>query len=525
MAADWVTRGLAQSALVDVVDVGTVYVQGRSEDGAPTEPRQLALRNGAGTVVSGSYYVATDTIVFRASVEDAVGGTVLRSVAPVHAPATAAVQALDQLREQVIVAVAGAFDARYTPFTARASAPSLPAYRSFVAGQTAYWRGGSSVEVRTHFARALMEDPTFLASAVWLAFIGANGAGCGLTDSVVAALEPRQSELARFDLLTLRIAAARCRNDWPGAYRLSSEQAALKPRSPYAMYTAGFFAMSSGHARAAIAFFRQLDPTRDLGWVSDPAKAIYWRDYTAAEHVLGDYRTELRQAEDQLRSHPGRLTTQLSAVRALAGLGRGAEALPRIQEAMRLPEDSAARITAGMSAGHFAYQSAMELRAHGDTLRARDAAELAVQWYGAVPSRIAGGFFERHHLVRALLLLERVDEAVAALAFTPETDAGDPIMVALRGVLAARQGRREQADEADRRLAGMTAHELRPMVTMQRVRLKLALDQRDSALALFRGAATRSEVVRSLSGNDIHCDPLFDALRGDPEFERVNRGL
>ncbi|HKU62782.1 MAG TPA: hypothetical protein VJQ44_16300 [Gemmatimonadales bacterium] len=26
-------------------------------------------------------------------------------------------------------------------------------------------------------------------------------------------------------------------------------------------------------------------------------------------------------------------------------------------------------------------------------------------------------------------------------------------------------------------------------------------------------------------GLDIHVDPLLDGLRGDPEFERVNRGL
>ena len=136
MAADWVTRGLAQSALVDVVDVGTIYVQGRSDSGTPTDPRRLALRNGAGTVISGSYYVATDTIVLRASVEDAVAGTVLQTVEPVHAPASEAVQALDQLREQVVVAVAGVFDTRYSPFTSRPSTPRLQAYQSFVAGQT-----------------------------------------------------------------------------------------------------------------------------------------------------------------------------------------------------------------------------------------------------------------------------------------------------------------------------------------------------------------------------------------------------
>jgi TolB-like protein len=118
MAADWITRGLTQTEMVDVVDVGAIHVQGRSADGAPTDPYDLARRNGAGTVVSGSYYLATDTLVVRATIEDAVSGTVLQTVTPVHVPADRAVRALDQLRERVVVALAGVFDARYSPFTA-----------------------------------------------------------------------------------------------------------------------------------------------------------------------------------------------------------------------------------------------------------------------------------------------------------------------------------------------------------------------------------------------------------------------
>ena len=45
---------------------------------------------------------------------------------------------------------------------------------------------------------------------------------------------------------------------------------------------------------------------------------------------------------------------------------------------MRLPQDPTARVTGGMSAGHLAYQSAIELRVHGDSLRAREVAERAV---------------------------------------------------------------------------------------------------------------------------------------------------
>jgi TolB-like protein len=175
MLADWVTRGVTQAALVDVVDVGAIHVQGRSPEGQPTDPYELARRNGAGTVVSGSYYLATDTLVVRATVEDAVAGTVLQTVPPVHVPATAAVRALDEVKERVLVALGGVFDVRYAGLTARASAPeSFQAYQQFLAGQEAYWLGHPPQEVRGHFARAAAEDSSFTAPAVWLAFIGAN---------------------------------------------------------------------------------------------------------------------------------------------------------------------------------------------------------------------------------------------------------------------------------------------------------------------------------------------------------------
>jgi hypothetical protein len=31
--------------------------------------------------------------------------------------------------------------------------------------------------------------------------------------------------------------------------------------------------------------------------------------------------------------------------------------------------------------------------------------------------------------------------------------------------------------------------------------------------------------VRTGAGNDMHADPLYEPLRGDPRFERLNRGM
>ena len=522
MAADWVTRGLAQIELVDVVDVGAIYVQGRTAGGAPTDPYELARRNGAGTVVAGSYYLATDTLVVRATVEDALTGTVLQTVPPVHAPADAAVRALDRLREHVAIALAGAFDVRYRPFTARPSAPrSFTAYQSFVAGQAAYWEGRPMADSRALFERAVAEDSTFSASEVWLAFLGANGAGCGLTDSVAAAMAPRRPTLAAFDRLTLDISAARCRNDWPEAFRLAKEQAALRPRSTYAVYTAGFFGLSVGRFREARDLLLQIDPRRDLGWISDTAKMIYWRDLTSSIHLLGDYREEYRYAKRLVRAFPERAAPRLFAARALAALGRSAETLEHLRAVGALSPDQAAHMSVSASPGGARYTAAAELLVHGDSVASRLGAQLAVEWYRGAEGRLAGRY-ERLQFARALTLLGRYDEAVAALAFAPDNES-DPHYLAVRGWIAAKQGDRASVEEIESRLTALESPSLQLMIETSRARIAAGLGERNRALELLERSRARG-IVRSPVGNDMHSDPIYQSLRGDPRFERINRG-
>lgn len=523
MAADWVTRGLTQAELVDVVDVGAIYVQGRSADGTPTDPYQLARTNGAGTVVAGSYYLATDTLVVRATVEDAVSGTVLQAVPPVHVPADASVRALDQLREHVLVALGGVFDVRYSPFTARPSAPSsFQAYQSFVAGQAAYWHGRPATEAKALFEQAVAQDSGFHASEVWLAFVGANGAGCRLTDSVSSAIAPKRDRLAPFDRLTLDISVARCRNDWSEAFRLAKQQAQLRPRSTYAMYTAGFFGLTSGHFREANELFRQIDPRRDLGWLSDPAKIVYWRDLGASAHFLGAYEEEYGYAERLVREFPSRLAPRLFAARALAALGRSKDALAHLRTAMGLPPDSAARMAVGASPGQVCYATAAELRVHGDTAAARAAAQMAVDWYQGGEGRL-GGRFDRLQFARAHLLLGRYDEAGAALAFWPAADSTDVHYLAVRGWLAAKRGWRGSVEEIDARLASVADPSMQVLAETARARLAAGLGEHNRALELLERSRARG-MARTPAGNDMHSDPFYDGLRGHPRFERINRG-
>ncbi len=524
MAADWVTRGLGSSELVDVVDLGAVYAQGRGEAGEPVDPVLLARRNGAGTVVSGSYYLATDTLVVRATLVDAASGTVLQTVPPVHAPAGEAVRALDQLRQHVTTALAGVLDVRYASFTSRPSPPrSFSAYQAFIAGQTAYWQGRPAPEVRVLFQRAAAEDTTFLTAAVWLAFTGANGAGCGLTDSVAKALVDRRAALSPFDRLTLDISAARCRNDWEEGYRLAKEQAALRPRSTYAVYTAGVFGLHSGHFEGARDYLASIRPDRDLGWLTDSAKTLYWRDYTGALHFTGDYADELRHSERQVQDFPSRGVLRMFAGRALAGLGRGKDALAHLEVALRLPADATARVAGGLSPGHIASIVALDLQHHGDSTSGRLAAQRCADWYAERPQERLAGRYERYFKARCLMMLGRLDEAVASIAFRSPADSLDVLYLGLEGVLAAYQGARSQAERTDERLAALADPAVMATAEAQRARIAMALGNRARALELLKSSIERG-IPRVPTSMDMHLEPIYDPLRGDTLFERLNRG-
>lgn len=523
MAADWITRGLGRTPTVEVVDVGALYVEGRTPSGQPTDPLELARRNGAGSVVAGSYYVSGDTLAVRSTVIDVATGEVLQTVTPVRVTRSESVKALELLQQQVMTAVAGALDLEFRPFTAQPSAPPpYAAYQAFVAGQAAYWQGRPAGEARDFFQYAAASDSSFLTAAVWLAFVGANGAGCPLTDSVTRALAGRTAALNRFDQLTLGISAARCRNRWHEAFHLAAEQAALRPRSTYAVYTAGFFALTSGRPRVAREFLRSIDPAHELGWLSDSAKSVYWRDLTAAEHLLGDYRSELDHARRLERAFPDRAGTHLIAARALAGLGRSDEALKEVDAVLRLTVDPTVRVQGSLSPGLIGQETAAELLAHGDSIASRQAAERTVAWYGGADDRLQGRY-ERLWLSRSLMMLGRLDEAVAAAAVGSRTDSTDVSYLGLRGVLAGLRGNTDQSLELDRRLATLHGADPRGAPSwVWRARIAVARGDRATALEDLAVAAEQG-LPRVGIGVDIHADPIFAPLRGDSTFEAIVR--
>ena len=86
MAADWITQGLHETALVRVVPWSTVrqaWEQLERSDSAASVA-SVAKELGAGTVVTGAYYRHGDRIAFRLDVGDATRNELVASLPPVE---------------------------------------------------------------------------------------------------------------------------------------------------------------------------------------------------------------------------------------------------------------------------------------------------------------------------------------------------------------------------------------------------------------------------------------------------------
>jgi TolB-like protein len=114
MAADWITQGLSHTGVVKTIPTSTTLMFSPvDEDGVRVKGtarlRALAEKTGAGTVVSGAYYLQGDVLHFQASITDVASDEILHGFEPVHGPRDDAVEIIDQLRERIMGLLAGHF--------------------------------------------------------------------------------------------------------------------------------------------------------------------------------------------------------------------------------------------------------------------------------------------------------------------------------------------------------------------------------------------------------------------------------
>jgi DNA-binding SARP family transcriptional activator len=150
-AADWITRGLAETGLVEVTNPGRYPLERDASAGAParagagtrdldpaSRARELALDTESGTAVWGSFYRHGDSLEFAAQITDQRRGTLLRAIEPVVGDARDPRAAIGTLRKRVTAALATLLD------------PKLSAWSASPASQAATRHTRRSPQVRRH---------------------------------------------------------------------------------------------------------------------------------------------------------------------------------------------------------------------------------------------------------------------------------------------------------------------------------------------------------------------------------------
>lgn len=519
--ADWLTRGLHETGLVEVVDERSVGAE-PTEGGTPAhELRQLAVGAGAGLIVSGSYYRTGDRLELQGQILNASDGSVIRALGPMSAEVDEPQPAIREMRERMMGAFANILDPRFGAVAPGSSPPSYEAYQAFIAGDELFFRRDYA-EAAEQLLAAYDLDTTFAVAAVRAAVAYNNAGRCDAVDSIGHFLNAKRQSVVPYDRYYLDRIVARCRAEYGAHVAAAEEMMRVAPRSDFAIYLAGRSALWVNRVRHGLELLESVDPRTG---VMRPIADQLMRDIATAHHQLGDYegeKTVLERWDGWAEAASG----HESQVRILAGQ-------QRVEEALSDAVEAASRIVA--RGGDFwpadiVCHAAREIHAHGsdqDSRPAREACLDAVVRGGAALDDSVR-FLPR--LGDALFRLGRLEQAAGAygdlLRLVPEhSSAVAPLeLLALGrlGVIATMQGDEEAARRWEARLRAYDSPYVGGRPGLWRAKMAVARGDRDQAVALLRQAFSQGlSFWSSDHGDRMHVEvglaPLFD----DPAYRAM----
>jgi len=501
MAADWITQGLQEVEVIEVVPTATGVEAGPTIAGTAglsdvNAARLAAEVTGAGSVVTGSYYLRGDSLEFRAQLIDASYDRLARAIMPIAGAAAEPASILDSLRGRAVATVAAELDRRLMISRAASPPPSLEAYRLYLEGvRTFYDYPPRMREALQYFYRAVAADSTFTDPRFLLVFAHQNLGEWSRADSNAQLLIPFRSQFSDYQRATLDWVLALLRGD-----RAAALQAARDRRVPA---DAGVEAFRFNRPREAI---EALKPVTE--WTEAGFNYHKWGTLIEAYHVVGDYRTELEQARAAREMYRERMMMLLNEARALAALGRLDEVDRALDESQRLPvegffDESTVLIRTGG-----------ELRAHGHREASLRVAQRAIDWFEARPSNMDFVPFKSGY-AQALYLAERWEDARALYVELDSLVPNNVNFQGFLGVLAARLGEDEEALRISDGLEGMAdPYDFGRDVYWQACIASL-LGERERAMTLLREAYARGRMYEII----LHTDMDLEPLHGYPPYE------
>jgi tetratricopeptide (TPR) repeat protein len=289
--------------------------------------------------------------------------------------------------------------------------------------------------------------------------------------------------------------------------------------------------VSLGRPREALELLQTIEPERGelRGWFG------YWQVLTAAHHLVGNHRPELREAQRARSLYPDDPRAVIVQLKALAALGRTRQIDELLDEAVAMPARKEP------NPGALMLHTALELRAHaaGRQAPGRQAAAdailaRAIAWYQSRPAE-QQSVRERYETTMALAAAGKRTEAREALELlmnTPPAQPPGPSPFASSrspnypdevayhgslGVLAALDADTAAAANALRWLEEFRGPYARGRHTYWRAAITAAQGQHEEAIALLR-QAFREGIAWSLA---LHNAPELASLRDYAPFRSL----
>ena len=480
MATDWITQGLAQTGLLNVV-----VARGGLADLTPTPTRPIARRihslveeTGAELVVSGAYYLQGGQLQFQTRITDPEGQVII-GLSPVITPLDSPLVAVELLRQRVMGALATLVDERLrTAARAFSQPPSYDAYQQYVEGMTQFVRINLPVAVG-HFLRASELDSSFVTAKLLAAFVYTTMEDWRRADSLAQIVNRSRDALAPLERHQLDWVLGLTSGDVTAA--LEAIRAASELTGDDMLIFVALNALWANRPEEAMEALRRLD--QEGGFASD---FILFPDWVCtALHALGRHREELDAARRGRQQFPTAQNTVLNELRALYALGEDGPVDSLWDLLFSLPSQGG---QFGTYEGDVLRLSAMEARAHGRD--AFDAADIqrSVQWYRALAPDEAALEGHRYGLARSLYMAGDYGESKTLLDSLARERPDSLGYRGYLGSLAARVGNRDEANAILTSLAELEGRYTLGAASFWRARIASILGDHEDAVRYLRRA-------------------------------------
>ncbi|MGB5293571.1 MAG: protein kinase [Thermoanaerobaculia bacterium] len=506
MASDWITRGLAQTGLVEAVSPITAVSSARfvAQEAGATDEREriaaLAAETGAGTVVTGAIYRQGEEILIAAQVTDTITMHLLGALEPSRAPVGEPLVAVENLQSRIMASVATRLDSRLASLARPSDLPNYEAYNEYSQGLERFilldFRGAAN-----RWTRANAMDSSFIRPLLLAAMAYLNLSEWEMAYGLVQKVVPHRSSLSVLDQLLLDRLVSTFEQDFEGALAAMRRSAELNPQGPGA-FDAGALALITNRPREAVERLEAIDFERGFYRGFAP----YWHFLTEAYHLLGDHAEEIERARRARELYPSNLSAVWWEARARVALG----------------DFETVRDLIGVDPGHGVFDktagsvriaSAGELEAHGYPEEAVEIAEAAVEWYNVRLETEGADRVARAGRAEALFAAGRWKEAEEEFVKLAADDPDDLTTSGYLGLLAAGRGDSVTAQEVSSWFEQLDRPYLWGAPYYWRAAIAAWSGDMDRALQLFRDSAAHG---RALAGavppphSDLVLQPLWD---------------